>query len=71
MIPKVNSLVDNPDADRAATTADGPGMGTTGMLLVAHSLACITIAATISSKILNLMVQITQVWSYSYEVSCY
>lgn len=39
MIPKVNSLVDNPDADRAATTADGPGMGTTGMLLVAHSLA--------------------------------
>lgn len=28
-LPNVNSLVNNPDAERAATKAEGPGMGIT------------------------------------------
>lgn len=38
-LPNVNSLVGNPDADSAATTADGPGTGITGMLLSTHNFA--------------------------------
>lgn len=38
-LPNVNSLVGKPEADRAATGADGPGIGTTGISLSTHSLA--------------------------------
>lgn len=31
-LPKVNSLVAKPEADRAATNAEGPGIGKTGIL---------------------------------------
>lgn len=36
----MNSLDGNPEAERAAIAADGPGMGVTGIFSVAHSLAC-------------------------------
>lgn len=42
-LPNVNSLVGNPDAESAATTADGPGTGITGMLLSTHNFAYIPI----------------------------
>lgn len=35
----MNESVDNPEAQRAARKADGPGIGTTGMFLCAHNLA--------------------------------
>lgn len=41
-LPNVNSLVGNPDAERAATTADGPGTGITGIFLSTHNLAYIS-----------------------------
>lgn len=37
----MNSFVGKPEAERAVTTAEGPGMGTTGIFLSAHSLAYI------------------------------
>lgn len=40
-LPNVNSFVDNPEAERAVNKAEGPGIGITGMLLLAHNLACI------------------------------
>lgn len=39
----MNSLVGNPEAETAATKADGPGMGVTSMFLSVHNLACIKI----------------------------
>lgn len=40
-IPKVNSLVAKPEAERAATKAEGPGMGITGIFSSTHNFACI------------------------------
>lgn len=40
-LPNVNSFVDNPEAERAVTKAEGPGIGITGMPLLTHNLACI------------------------------
>mgnify|MGYP004727951885 CR=1 FL=1 len=40
-LPNVNSFVDSPEAERAATKAEGPGIGITGMPLLTHNLACI------------------------------
>lgn len=39
ILPKVNSSVDRPDAERAATKADGPGIGITGIFSSTHSFA--------------------------------
>lgn len=39
-LPNVNSLDGNPEAERAAIAADGPGIGVTGIFSAAHSLAC-------------------------------
>lgn len=38
-LPNENSLVGNPETERAATTADGPGTGITGMFLSTHNFA--------------------------------
>lgn len=40
-LPNVNSFVDKPEAERAVTKAEGPGIGITGMPLLTHNLACI------------------------------
>lgn len=40
VLPKVNSLVSNPDAERAASKADGPGIGITGIFSTTHNFAC-------------------------------
>lgn len=41
ILPNVNSSVGNPEAERAVTKAEGPGIGTTGIPLSTHNLACI------------------------------
>lgn len=38
-LPNVNSSVGKPEAERAATGADGPGTGITGIFLSIHNLA--------------------------------
>lgn len=40
-LPNANSSVDNPEAERAATKAEGPGMGITGTFSLTHNLVCI------------------------------
>jgi len=39
VLPNVNSLVGNPEAERAATNADGPGIGITGIFSTTHNFA--------------------------------
>lgn len=39
ILPKVNSSVDRPEAERAATKADGPGIGITGIFSSTQSFA--------------------------------
>lgn len=38
-LPNVNSSVDSPEAERAATKAEGPGIGITGMFSSTHDFA--------------------------------
>lgn len=40
-LPNVNSFVGKPDAERAVTKAQGPGIGITGIPLLEHNMACI------------------------------
>lgn len=44
ILPNVNSLLRNPEAERAVIRAEGPGIGTTGMFLSTHNIAYIKIS---------------------------
>lgn len=39
ILPNVNSSVDKPEAERAVTKAEGPGMGITGTFSSTHNFA--------------------------------
>lgn len=43
-LPNENSFVGKPEAERAATGADGPGIGMTGIFLSTHNFAYIVIS---------------------------
>lgn len=47
-LPNVNSFVGKPEAESAVTTADGPGIGMTGIFLSTHNLAWIHLKVNIS-----------------------
>jgi hypothetical protein len=55
----VNSLEGNPEPERAAIAAEGPGMGMTGIFSVAHSLACKTWDTMLSIKHINENTRLT------------
>lgn len=46
ILPNVNSSVGKPEAERAVTKAEGPGIGTTRIPLSTHNLACIKSSET-------------------------
>jgi hypothetical protein len=52
-LPNVNSSVVKPEAERAVTRAEGPGMGITGIFSFTHNFAC--------NKISNVCISIFKI----------
>lgn len=67
----MNSLVGKPDAERAATRADGPGIGITGISLSTQTLAYIQIPKeNISEHILIDFISSTNFLQFASQETC-